>query len=324
MTTSSATAIAHPNIAFIKYWGNRDNELRLPMNGSISMNLDGLTTRTRVTFDPSFPSDIFDLNNKRQSGPSLERVVKHLNFIRGLRGISTHAHVLSDNDFPTGAGIASSASAFAALTLAAIAALGLQIPVANLSRMARRGSGSACRSIPAGITEWRKGHSDVDSFAVTIADPTYWALADCIAVVEEDPKKVGSSEGHASASSSPLQAARVSDCERRLDICRNAILKKDFQALSEIIELDSNMMHAVMMTSNPPLFYWQPATLDIMATVRSWRKTGLPAAYTLDAGANVHVICEAEKMEVIQRRLSSSPGVKQVIASKVGGPAHLL
>ena len=323
MTTSSATAISHPNIAFIKYWGNRDNELRLPANGSISMNLDGLTTRTRVTFDPSFPTDIFDLNNKRQSGSSLERVVKHLNFIRGLRGVSTHAHVLSDNDFPTGAGIASSASAFAALTLATVAALGLQIPEANLSRLARRGSGSACRSIPAGITEWHKGHSDVDSFAVTIADPTYWALADCIAVVEEEPKKVGSSEGHASASTSPLQAARVSDSERRLDICRNAIMKKDFQALSEIIELDSNMMHSVMMTSNPPLFYWLPATLDIMTSVRSWRKTGLPAAYTLDAGANVHVICEADKIDVIERRLSALPGVKQVIVSNVGGAAHL-
>jgi diphosphomevalonate decarboxylase len=124
MTTSSATAVAHPNIAFIKYWGNRDNELRLPMNGSISMNLGDLTTRTRVTFDPSFPADIFDLNSKRQTGPSLDRVIKHMNFIRGLRGISTHAHIFSENSFPTGAGIASSASAFAALTLAAIGALG--------------------------------------------------------------------------------------------------------------------------------------------------------------------------------------------------------
>jgi diphosphomevalonate decarboxylase len=324
MTTSSATAVAHPNIAFIKYWGNRDNELRLPMNGSISMNLGDLTTRTRVTFDPSFPTDIFDLNSKRQTGPSLDRVVKHMNFIRGLRGISTHAHIFSENSFPTGAGIASSASAFAALTMAAIAALGLEIPEGNLSRLARRGSGSACRSIPTGITEWRKGHSDVDSFAVTIAAPDYWPLMDCIAVVEEDQKKVGSTEGHATASSSPLQAARVADSDRRLDICRNAIMKKDFQALAEIIELDSNLMHAVMMTSNPSLFYWQPATLEVMASVRAWRKTGLPAAYTMDAGANVHVICEADKAEVIQRRLSTLPGVKQVIISVMGGAAHLL
>jgi diphosphomevalonate decarboxylase len=324
MPTSSATAIAHPNIAFIKYWGNKDNDLRLPMNGSISMNLEALNTRTRVTFDAAFPADLFDLNGKRQSGISLERVVKHLNLIRGLRGVSTHAHVFSENDFPTGAGIASSASAFAALTLAAVAALGLEIPEANLSRLARRGSGSACRSIPAGFAEWRKGASDLDSFAFSIAPADHWQLTDCIAIIEEEHKKVSSTEGHATAATSPLQAARVADCDRRLDICRNAIQKKDFQALAEIIELDSNMMHAVMMTSKPPLFYWEPATLNIMSAVQSWRKTGLPAAYTLDAGANVHVLCESEKAEGVQRRLAALPGVKQVLTSIVGGSAHLL
>jgi diphosphomevalonate decarboxylase len=324
MPTSSATAIAHPNIAFIKYWGNKDDLLRLPMNGSISMNLEALATRTRVTFDLSFPTDLFDLNGKRQSGAALERVVKHLNLIRGVRGVSTHAHVLSENNFPTGAGIASSASAFAALTLAAVAALGLEMPESNLSRLARRGSGSACRSIPAGYVEWRKGTSDIDSFASSIAPSEHWDLMDCIAVIEEEQKKVGSSEGHAAASTSPLQAARVADSERRLEICRAAIHKNDFQSLAEIIELDSNMMHAVMMTSKPPLFYWQPASLNVMQAVQAWRKTGLPVAYTLDAGANVHVICESEKAEVVKRRLSSLPEVKQVIVSTVGGAAHLL
>lgn len=294
------------------------------MNGSISMNLEALNTRTRVTFDASFPVDLFDLNGKRQSGVSLDRVVKHLNLIRGLRGISTHAHVFSENDFPTGAGIASSASAFAALTLAAVAALGLEIPEANLSRLARRGSGSACRSIPSGFTEWRKGASDMDSFAFSIASPDHWHLADCIAVIEEGHKKISSTEGHSIAATSPLQNARIADSERRLDICRNAIQKKDFQALAEMIELDSNMMHAVMMTSKPPLFYWEPYTLNVMKAVQAWRKTGLPVAYTLDAGANVHIICETEKTDSIQRRISSLPGVKQVIVSPVGGAAHLL
>jgi diphosphomevalonate decarboxylase len=324
MPTSSATAVAHPNIAFIKYWGNRDNDLRLPANGSISMNLAALTTRTRITFDASFPSDLFDLNGKRQTGASLDRVVRHLNLVRGVRGVSTHAHVFSENDFPTGAGIASSASAFAALTLAAVAALGIEMPEQNLSRLARRGSGSACRSIPAGFVEWRKGTSDLDSFASSIAPVDHWDLSDCIAVIEEDRKKVGSTEGHPTAATSPLQAARVADCERRLEICRVAIQKKDFQALAEIIELDSNMMHAVMMTSKPPLFYWLPATLNVISAVQAWRKTGLAAAYTLDAGANVHVLCETENANTVKRRLSSLPDVKQVIVSPVGGAARLL
>ena len=324
MPIFSATAIAHPNIAFIKYWGNKDNTLRLPVNGSISMNLADLETRTRVTFDSSFPDDIFDLNGKRQSGVSLSRVAAHLNLIRGLRGISTHAHVMSENNFPSDTGIASSASAFAALTLAAVTALGLEIPEPNLSRLARRGSGSACRSIPSGFVEWRQGNSDLDSFAVSIAPPDHWDLIDCVAIVDEGCKKVSSTEGHASASTSPLQSARVADCARRLDICRNAILKRDFHALSSVMELDSNMMHAVMQTSTPPLFYWDPATVNIMKAVQAWRQTGLPVAYTIDAGPNVHVICEQSAVESIRNRLGKLPGVRQVLTSHSGNGAKLL
>lgn len=323
MTTSTATAVAHPNIAFIKYWGNRDNSLRLPENGSISMNLAELETRTRVTFDSSFPMDIFDLNGKRQSGPSLERTLKHLNLLRGIRGVSTHAHIMSDNNFPTGAGIASSASGFAALTLAVVTALGLEISEMDLSRLARRGSGSACRSIPTGFTEWQKGTSDLDSFAFSIAAPDYWDLTDCIAIVEEENKPVGSTEGHKLASTSPLQNARVADTIRRLDICRSAIKNKDFQALADVIELDSNMMHAVMMTSRPPLFYWEPSSLNILKAVQAWRKAGLAAAATLDAGPNVHILCESKDAEAIHRRLKSMPGVKDIIVCRPGGNTHL-
>ncbi len=324
MPIFSATATANPNIAFIKYWGNSNTALRLPANGSISMNLAALETRTRVTFDSSIPKDMFDLNGKRQSGAALERVVAHINLIRGLRGISTPVHVLSENNFPTGAGIASSAAAFAALTLAAVGALGLELPESNLSRLARRGSGSACRSIPTGFTEWRRGDSDLDSFAISIAPPEHWNLVDCIAVVEEKEKKVGSTEGHSLAASSPYQATRVADTPRRLDICRNTIQKRDFQALAQIVELDSNMMHAVMMTSRPALFFWEPATLNIIKSVQSWRKTGIPAAYTVDAGANIHVLCPAENAEDVKRRLSSLPGVLDVLSSQAGGPARLV
>ena len=324
MSTSSATAIAHPNIAFIKYWGNRDNALRLPENGSISMNLAELETRTRVTFDSSFPIDMFDLNGKRQNGQILDRTLKHLNLLRGLRGISTHAHIMSENNFPTGAGIASSASGFAALTLAAVTALGLDISEIDLSRLARRGSGSACRSIPAGFTEWQKGNNDLDSFAFSIAAPEHWSLTDCIAVVEEENKPTGSTEGHKLASTSPLQAARVADSIRRLEICRSAIKNKDFQALSEIVELDSNLMHAVMMTSHPALFYWQPASLNIIKSVQSWRKSGLYAAATLDAGPNVHVLCESADSDNVSHRLRSMPGVKEVLICHPGDKTHLL
>ena len=324
MSPNTATAIAHPNIAFIKYWGNRDQTLRLPENGSISMNLEELTTRTRITFDQAFSSDIFDLNGLRQSGPALQRVVTHLNVIRGIRGIATRAHVMSENNFPIGAGIASSASAFAALTVAAVNAMGLEMSEKDLSRLARRGSGSACRSIPTGYTEWYRGSSDIDSFAVSIAKPNHWDLVDCIAVVAAAHKKTGSSEGHKIASSSLFQAVRVADADRRIDRCRDALLARDFDALAEIIEEDSNMMHTVMMTSRPALFYWEPATIEIMKAVQTWRKTGIPAAYTIDAGPNVHIFCESKALENVKHRLASIPGVKEVLVAHPGSGAKIV
>ncbi len=324
MKTLSATAQALPNIAFIKYWGNRDNALRLPSNGSISMNLDGLFTRTTASFQPSLPFDELIINGYAVTGKGLDRVSYVLDLVREMAGIKMNAEVMSENNFPSGAGIASSAAAFAALALASSTAAGLKLSEAELSRLARRGSGSASRSIPGGFVEWKMGTGDEDSYAVSIAPPEHWELADCVAIVNAGHKKIGSTEGHAIAGTSPLQSVRVEDAPRRLDICRNAILQRDFEALANIIELDSDMMHAVMMTSNPPLMYWQSATVGIFHEVRGWRASGLPAVYTVDAGANVHVICLSDQAEAVGKRLRGLPGVEDVLIAKVGGPARIV
>jgi diphosphomevalonate decarboxylase len=321
MTT--ATAQANPNIAFIKYWGNRDNALRLPSNGSISMNLDGLYTRTTVSFQPSLPFDELIINGHDINGKGLNRISYILDLVREMAGIKMNAEVMSENNFPAGAGIASSAAAFAALALASSKAAGLNLSEAELSRLARRGSGSASRSIPGGFVEWQMGTGDNDSVAVSIAPPEHWALVDCIAIVSSQHKKTGSTEGHALAWTSPLQAARVADAPRRLDICRNAILNRDFEALANIIELDSDMMHSVMMTSHPPLMYWQSATLEVFHQVREWRAGGLLAAYTVDAGANVHVICLAEYAKEVEKRLRKVSGVNDVLVAGVGGATQV-
>jgi diphosphomevalonate decarboxylase len=320
----TATAFAHPNIAFIKYWGNRDNTLRLPSNGSISMNLDGLFTRTSVSFQPSLPFDELIINGHEVTGKGLERVSAILDLVRAQAGIRDNAEIISENNFPAGVGIASSAAAFAALALASSRAAGLTLSEADLSRLARRGSGSACRSIPSGFVEWRAGVRDEDSFAVSIAPPNHWQLADCVAIVSARHKKTGSTEGHAIAGTSPLQAARVADTPRRLEICRRAILDRDFETFAHIIELDSDIMHAVMMTSNPPLMYWQAASVDIFHAVREWRADGLPVAYTVDAGPNVHVLCPLEVQKEAERCLRSLPGVSDVLLAKVGGAARLV
>ena len=322
MTTS--TAQAHPNIAFIKYWGNRDNTMRLPANGSISMNLDGLFTRTSVTFNASAQTDSLLINNKPVTGPGLTRVSYILDLVREMAKINERAEVKSENNFPAGAGIASSASAFAALALSASKAAGLNLSEPELSVLARRGSGSASRSIPAGFVEWQMGSNEKDCFAFSIAPVDHWNLVDCIAVVSAAHKKTGSTEGHALAGTSPLQNARVEDAPRRLEICRNAILKKDFEAFAAIIEHDSDIMHSVMMTSNPPLMYWQAATVGIFHEVRAWRAGGLPVGYTVDAGANVHVLCLGEKAKEVEKRLRELPGVENVLVAGVGDAAKIV
>ena len=322
MTT--ATAQAAPNIAFIKYWGNRDNTLRLPMNGSISMNLDGLYTRTTVSFQPSLPFDELIINGHEIAGAGRDRVSYILDIIRGMADIHERAEVISENNFPSGAGIASSASAFAALALAGSKAAGLNLNEKELSRLARRGSGSASRSIPGGFVEWQMGTNDEDSFAVSIAPPNHWNLVDCIAIVSTSHKKTGSTEGHSIAETSPLQAARVADAPRRLEICRKAILERDFNTFASIVELDSDMMHSVMMTSTPALHYWKPSSLEVMNCVREWRAEGIQACYTLDAGPNVHVLCPEPEAQGIQKRLRQINGVENVLVARAGGPTVIL
>jgi diphosphomevalonate decarboxylase len=324
MGAMKAAALAHPNIAFIKYWGNRDPELRLPANGSLSMNLAGLMTRTRVYFDPGLSQDEVWLNGQPIEGGARERVVQFLNIVRAWAGVRLAARVESENNFPAGAGLASSAAAFAALALASTAALGLRLDETALSRLARRGSGSAARSVPGGFVEWQPGRGDADSYAFSIAPPEHWPLVDCVAVIETAHKAVGSSEGHRLAATSPLQSVRVVDTPRRLRLARQAILRRDFEALAEVAEQDSMMMHAVMMTSCPPLIYWQGTSVDLMRAVTAWRREGIAAFYTLDAGPNVHVICLPQDAEVVKARLKTFPGVREVIVAGVGGPARLI
>ncbi|HRN49966.1 MAG TPA: diphosphomevalonate decarboxylase [Anaerolineales bacterium] len=321
---STASAIAHPNIAFIKYWGNRNHALRLPANGSISMNLAGLETRTTVRFDAALPADALVLNNAPAAAVQVARVSGILDLVRGMAGISHFAEVTSSNNFPSGSGIASSSSAFAALALAASAAAGLQLDEAALSRLARRGSGSASRSVPAGFVEWRAADTDEDSYAVSVAGPQHWDLVDTIAIISEEHKVVGSTAGHPLADSSPLQAARLVGAEQRLAQAREAILQRDLAALAAVMEFDNHLMHAVMMTSQPPLLYWQPPSLAVMQAVPAWRAEGLQAGYTLDAGPNVHVLSAAADAAEVAARLAKIPGVLRVLQASAGGAAALV
>ena len=323
--SQTATARAHPNIAFIKYWGNSDHQLRLPANASLSMNLDRLHTTATVQWSADAASDSVTINGRPANDLAWRRVSEHLQLLRGRFGTNRFARVQSQNNFPMGAGIASSASAFAALTLAAAAALGERPSERELSTLARRGSGSAARSIPFGYVEWFAADSHEQSYAETFVDADYWELVDVIAVISRAHKRVGSTAGHAAADTSILQKTRIEDAPRRLHEAKQAIIKRDFARFAQVVEEDSHLMHAVMMTSRPPLFYWQPTSLAVMNAVRQWRETdGIQVCCTLDAGPNVHCICAKDDAETVKTRLAELPAAIEVIAAAAGPGAFVL
>lgn len=323
------TAIAPANIAFIKYWGMRDPTFILPYNSSISMNLDACLTTTSVLFDQAGDADVITLTLYGQEpqpaqGRARERVVAHLDRLRALAGVTTRARVTSHNNFPADAGIASSAAAFAALTLAGAAALGLDLNERELSRLARlSGSGSASRSIPTGYVEWHNG-DDTTSIAESLAPPDHWDLADIVAVVDTRAKKIGSAENHHLAVTSPYFGVRLAEIDQRLQDARTAIRHRDLTLLGTTMEADAVSMHVVCMTQTPPSFYWNAGTMAVIHAVRDWREAGLEAYFTIDAGPNVHVICAGADRAEVRARLEALPEVQFTLANGPGRGARLV
>lgn len=322
MQTRKATAIATANIAFIKYWGNHDARLRMPLNDSLAMNLEALTTQTTVSFDDGLAEDEIIIGGAPAPEPTRTRVVQHLDRIRAQAKLEAKARVISCNNFPSAAGLASSASAFAALTLAAVTAAGLTLDERALSILARQGSGSAARSIPAGFTEWLAatgaGATSEQSYARQLLPPDAWDLRDVIVIVSTTPKKTGSSEGHALAHTSPFFNERLSRLPIRYHRVRRELLARNLQALGPDLEAEAIELHVIAMTSRPPIFYWEPATLRVMEAVHKWREEGLKVYYTLDAGPNVHLICEAKDADTVATNARELAEVKQVIVSAPG------
>jgi diphosphomevalonate decarboxylase len=318
-----ATAVANPNIAFIKYWGQVQETLNLPANPSLSMNLAALTTATTVEFRAGLAADSVTIDGQQAEGRARERVVAHLDRVRALAGRGERALVASRNDFPAGTGLASSSSAFAALSLAASRAAGLALDAVTLSRLARRASGSACRSIVGGFALW-EGDDDETSFARQVAPSSFWDLRDLVAIVGRGHKRVGSQEGHTLAPSSPLYRARLEAVPQLLAVALGAVENRDLATLGPVVEMDALAMHGVMMTSRPALLYWLPATITVLQAVRAWRQEGIEVYFTLDAGPNVHCLCEAGQAEEVEGRLRRLPGVLEVLASGPGGAVRLV
>ncbi|MXZ22281.1 MAG: diphosphomevalonate decarboxylase [Caldilineaceae bacterium SB0665_bin_25] len=343
LSERKATCRAGSNIAFIKYWGVADagEDLNIPLNNSISMTLADAHTTTTVAWDDcaNLPADTVAIDGVQLEGGPAERIVAHLDRLRALAGVRYKARVVSNNNFPMASGIASSASGFAALTVAGAAALGLQLDATRLSAVARQGSGSASRSLFGGFVEWERGWGggeseeerreesllDSRSVARQLHSEDHWALRDVIAIVSTGAKRVSSSSGHRLAATSPLNAARTQCVGEWLKTVRRAIAERDICLLGPVLELDALAMHGVMMTSTPSLLYWQPGTLEVLQAVRSWREDeGVPVYFTIDAGPNVHLICEADSADEVERRVGALPAVERVLTSGPGTGPQLL
>ena len=307
------TAVAPANIAFIKYWGRKDEELRIPVNSSISMNLSNLSTKTTVEFSSKLRQDmIFIDNNVNHEGKN--RVIKHLDRIRKIAGLSYKAKVVSLNSFPTSTGLSSSASGFAALTLATCSALGLKLTEKELSILARLGSGSACRSIPDGYVEWVAGNSSENSYAKTIFPASWWEIIDIVVVVSSLRKHISTSQGQKLATTSQFFPTRLDNIGKKIQKIKDYIRDKNFLEFGELIEAEALELHAIMLTSKPSLIYWLPQTLNLMRLVQSYRlKDKLPVYFTLNTGQDIHLICEKKTVTDLIRKLKTIKDIKNII-----------
>ena len=307
------TAIAHPNIALVKYWGKQNHILNYPASPSLSITLDSLITKTKVS--ASTETRLL-LNGKRNEDL---KVAKFLDLFREKFELPP-VSVETDNNFPTGAGLASSASGFAALVTALNENFQLGLSLSSLSEWARRGSASAARSIFGGFVTLQGPNWRADQ----LAKEPHWDLEICIVVINEGPKKISSTTGmKTSEATSPFYLEWIKSADSDFEIAKKAIIERDFVRLSEVSEQNCLKMHSVMHTSQPAISYWAPGTVLAMELVREIRSTGIPAFFTMDAGPQVKVIYPKKYRTIIQKSFEELKNVRLIWAS-LGPGAHLI
>ncbi|MGC8710733.1 MAG: diphosphomevalonate decarboxylase [Candidatus Micrarchaeia archaeon] len=328
-----ATAVASPNIALVKYWGNEDEKLIIPKNSSVSMTLDEkLSTKTSVVFSGVLKEDLFYINGELQdlSNSEVRERFNVINIMRSAANIDYKVAIVSENSFPSSAGLASSASGISAMVFAANEALELHMNAFELGRIARRGSGSSCRSLMGGFVKWEKGvKSDgSDSSIRQIAPSSHWPeIVDLIAIVSKSKKKVSSRAGmRKTVETSRLYKLRPAFADEACNSIEKAIISKDFDSLAEITMRDSNNMHALMLDTWPPLKYLNDTSFKIIEAIQglnsSYGKN--VAAYTFDAGPNAHIITLKSHIGKVNDALDCISGIEKIIEAGIGNGPRLL
>jgi diphosphomevalonate decarboxylase len=323
--TATATATAHANIAFSKYWGKRAYPGNYPAVPSLSLTLDAMTTRTSVTFDDALTEDRLTLGGQEQSGRPLERVKGLLDRVRAAAKTTTFAEVTSHNDFPTASGLASSASGFAALALAAVNACGLDWDLGRVSDLARRSSASAGRSLYGGFVELDAGPTEPTDAALAArtlvpAGDLDWRLL--VVALGDAKKDVSSSDGMVrTAAESPYYPAWLEVGPRLHAEVRAALLARDFERFGTAAEKSALAMHASAFAAG--VIYWQAPTLEVLAAVRALRARGTAVFATMDAGPHVKVMVRPEDSALAGTWLRAVPGVGRVFEAKGAEGARL-
>ncbi len=323
------------NIAFIKYWGKESEALQWPANDSISMTLDALHTLTKVS--QSEDSDhVFIFNGKETGRDSKQggKAFRHLDFLKEKYAFKGALKIESENSFPTGCGIASSASGLAALTLASISAWTQSASFEELeqkgftkellSNLSRMGSGSAGRSIFGGYVKWNKSSCAEDQFINKEVEEDSWELCDSVVLFSSLEKAVGSTEAHRAAWTSPLFAPRLASLSDRMKLVTDGLNEKNMEKLGEAIEAEALEMHAVIMSATPSVHYFGRETGEFLADMRKARKEhGLPMYFTIDAGPNVHVIYPKSHKKEVRAWLASKINENNLLHDSVGRGAEL-
>ncbi len=319
----TATAVAHSNIALIKYWGKQDDALHLPATSSLSLTLDAhpTTTTVRVLDGPAGTAGSADevmIGAAPATGGTRDRVVRFLDLVRALAGSDRAAAVTSVSTAPLGAGLASSAAGFAALAGAAAAAYGLTLSPRELSRLARRGSGSASRSVFGGLVVWHAGTDDLTSYAEPVEAPEL-DLAMVIVTLNAGHKAVSSRVAmRRTVDTSPFFAAWVQAAGADLADMLAALAAADLPRVGAITESNAMRMHATMLGAVPPVRYWEPASLAVLDRVRDLRAAGLGCWATMDAGPNVKVLCRGADLAAVAAGLADAVPTASLLPARPG------
>lgn len=312
--SNSTTAIAHPNVALIKYWGKDDPTENIPSTPSISITLSKLETKTTIIEDDF---DTIWIDQKKTNDKKILRFLSQLREKTRFGAIK----IKTENNFPTGSGLASSASGFAALTTALNRHFSLGFSKTELSSVARQGSASSARSIFGGIVSLQGPTWE----ATLVEKKDYWPLKVVIAKTSYERKKISSSEGmELTRQTSPYYDPWVKQAQRDFRECLLAIKDRDFEKVADLSERSCLKMIGAMLSTSPPLIYWNPVTLECVQTIRKMRNTGTPVFFTTDAGPQIKAICTAESVEEVTSSLSEIVGANNIFSCEIGGSARIV